>query len=157
MAPDAPGTGIPQHTLNDGVADLNADIDHDLRDRMREITRLAEEELDAGGDPGRTWDRFATWVQQQVASAASANFVWATERARWLSRRRSTTMVCDVAAGLSRTARCWRSRSAASGTIGARSGTAPSSRPTTSESCTRARGTRDPSHSTASAASSNTT
>ena len=29
-----------QHTLNDGVTDLNADIDHDLRDRVREITRL---------------------------------------------------------------------------------------------------------------------
>jgi dynamin family protein len=79
-----------QHTLNDGVADLNADIDHDLRDRMREITRLAEEELDAGGDPARTWDRFATWVQQQVASAASANFVWATERARWLAEQVAT-------------------------------------------------------------------
>ena len=79
-----------QHTLNDGVADLNADIDHDLRDRMREITRLAEEELDAGGDPVRTWDRFAGWVQQQVASAASANFVWATERARWLAEQVAT-------------------------------------------------------------------
>ena len=79
-----------QHTLNDGVADLNADIDHDLRDRMREITRLAEEELDAGGDPARTWDRFTTWVQQQVPSAASANFVWATERARWLAQQVAT-------------------------------------------------------------------
>src|SRR3712207_8079070 len=29
-----------QHTLNDGVADLNADIDHDLRDRDRKSTRL---------------------------------------------------------------------------------------------------------------------
>ena len=34
-----------QQTLNDGVADLNADIDYDLRDRMREISRMAEEEL----------------------------------------------------------------------------------------------------------------
>jgi hypothetical protein len=29
-------------------------------------------------------------VQQQVASAASANFVWATERARWLARQVAT-------------------------------------------------------------------
>jgi hypothetical protein len=76
-----------QHTLNDGVADLNADIDHDLRDRMREVTRLAEEEIEAGGDPTRTWDQLTTWVQQQVATAVSANFVWATERARWLARQ----------------------------------------------------------------------
>jgi hypothetical protein len=79
-----------QHTLNDGVTDLNADIDHDLRDRMREVTRLAEEEIDGGGDPTRTWEQLTTWVQQQVASAASANFVWATERARWLARQVAT-------------------------------------------------------------------
>ena len=79
-----------QHTLNDGVTDLNADIDHDLRDRMREVTRLAEEEIDGSGDPTRTWEQLTTWVQQQVASAASANFVWATERARWLARQVAT-------------------------------------------------------------------
>ncbi|MDQ4010605.1 MAG: dynamin family protein [Actinomycetota bacterium] len=74
-----------QHTLNDGVADLNADIDFDLRDRMREIVRLAEEEVDRGGDPTKTWDQLATWVEQEVSSAASANLVWATQRARWLA------------------------------------------------------------------------
>ncbi|GEL16787.1 dynamin family protein [Pseudonocardia asaccharolytica] len=76
-----------QQTLGDGVADLNADIDHDLRERMREIARVAEDTLSAGGDPTKTWDEFARWVQQEVAAAASANFVWATQRARWLARR----------------------------------------------------------------------
>ena len=76
-----------QQTLNDGVADLNADIDYDLRDRMREISRMAEEELLAGGDPAKVWDQFAGWVQQEVASAASANFIWATQRARWLAHQ----------------------------------------------------------------------
>jgi hypothetical protein len=74
-----------QHTLNDGVADLNADIDFDLRDRMREIVRLAEEEVDRSGDPKKTWDQLSTWVEQEVSSAASANLVWATQRARWLA------------------------------------------------------------------------
>jgi hypothetical protein len=74
-----------QHTLNDGVADLNADIDFDLRDRMREIVRLAEEEVDRGGDPAKTWDQLSTWVEQEVSSAVSANLVWATQRARWLA------------------------------------------------------------------------
>ena len=55
-----------QQTLNDGVADLNADIDYDLRDRMKEISRLAEDELMGGGDPGKVWDQFAVWVQQEV-------------------------------------------------------------------------------------------
>jgi hypothetical protein len=74
-----------QQTLNDGVADLNADIDYDLRDRMKEISRLAEDEL-MGGDPGKVWDQFAVWVQQEVATAASANFIWATQRVRALAR-----------------------------------------------------------------------
>lgn len=76
-----------QQTLNDGVADLNADIDYDLRDRMREISRMAEEELGSGGDPGKVWDQFANWVQQEVAGAASANFIWATQRVRWLAQQ----------------------------------------------------------------------
>lgn len=76
-----------QQTLNDGVADLNADIDYDLRDRLREIIREAEESLDSGGDPTKTWDQFSHWVQQAAASAASANFVWATQRARYLAAR----------------------------------------------------------------------
>jgi hypothetical protein len=76
-----------QQTLNDGVADLNADIDYDLRDRMREISRLAEDELMAGGDPAKVWDQFAVWVQQEVAAAASANFIWATQRVRLLARK----------------------------------------------------------------------
>lgn len=73
-----------QQTLNDGIADLNADIDYDLRDRMREISRLAEDELAAIGDPTKVWDQFAAWMQQEVANAAAANFVWATQRARHL-------------------------------------------------------------------------
>jgi hypothetical protein len=76
-----------QQTLNDGVADLNADIDYDLRDRLREIVRAAEESITNGGDPTRTWEQFAQWVRQSAASAASANFVWATQRARWLAKK----------------------------------------------------------------------
>ncbi len=74
-----------QHTLSDGIADLNADIDYDLNDRMREILRQAEEEVERGGDPAKTWGQFSTWVEQEVASAVSANLLWATERARWLA------------------------------------------------------------------------
>jgi hypothetical protein len=75
-----------QQTLNDGIADLNADIDYDLRDRMKEISRLAEDEILAGGDPAKVWDQFAGWVQQEVAAAAAANFIWATQRVRALAR-----------------------------------------------------------------------
>lgn len=73
-----------QVTLNDGVADLQSDIDYDLRDRLRTIMRDAEQLVD-DADPAVIWDQFAQWFHQQVASAASANFVWAAERARWLA------------------------------------------------------------------------
>ncbi len=75
-----------QQTLNDGVADLNADIEYDLRDRLRELVREAEDELSTG-DPTKVWDQFSLWVEQQVAAAASANFVWASQRARWLAHQ----------------------------------------------------------------------
>jgi hypothetical protein len=75
-----------QHTLSDGITDLTADIDFDLNDRMREILRQAEEEMDRE-DPTKTWGQLSTWVEQEVASAISANLVWATQRARWLATR----------------------------------------------------------------------
>ena len=75
-----------QVTLNDAVADLTADIDHDLRDRLRTVMREAET-LAEDADPADVWDQLAKWVQHQVTSAASANFVWASERAEALARR----------------------------------------------------------------------
>jgi GTPase SAR1 family protein len=75
-----------QQVLNDGIADLNADIDYDLRDRMRVITHEAETILD-GADPAKIWDQFAAQAQHQAAAAAAANFLWATERACWLAGR----------------------------------------------------------------------
>ncbi len=73
-----------QQTLSDGIADLISDIEYDLRDRMRQIGRDAEREIDQA-DPLAVEDQFAAWLQQQVSGAASANFAWAMERARWLA------------------------------------------------------------------------
>jgi replication fork clamp-binding protein CrfC len=73
-----------QITLNDGVSDLSADIEYDLRDRLRRITREAET-LVEDADPAEIWDQFAEWLYREVSTAASANFVWANERARWLA------------------------------------------------------------------------
>ena len=70
--------------LNDGIADLNADVDHDLRDRTRAIVREAEKVLD-DADPGKIWDQFAAQLEEQAAAAVAANFLWAAERARWLA------------------------------------------------------------------------
>jgi hypothetical protein len=73
-----------QVTLGDGMTDLIADMEHDLRDRMRSIQREAEQAID-GGDPGPLWDQLAAWLEQRVAAAVSDTFVWTNERAQWLS------------------------------------------------------------------------
>jgi replication fork clamp-binding protein CrfC len=75
-----------QQTLSDGVQDLSADIDYDLRDRTRRITRDAEAAINES-DPGKVWAQFSDWLYQQVAQAVADNFVWTTQRARWLAEQ----------------------------------------------------------------------
>ncbi|HEY6500866.1 MAG TPA: dynamin family protein [Streptosporangiaceae bacterium] len=85
--------------LNDGIADLNADVDYDLRDRMRSIVREGEKIVD-GVDPGKVWDQFALQVEDQAAAAAAANFLWASERARWLASQVAELFAEDGARSL---------------------------------------------------------
>ncbi|MCD2116111.1 MULTISPECIES: dynamin family protein [Rhodococcus] len=73
-----------QITLSDGIADLAADIDHDLRDRLRTVTRDAEASVD-DCDPGKEWPRLGQWLAEQVAESVGDNFVWAHERAEALA------------------------------------------------------------------------
>ncbi|WP_244284247.1 dynamin family protein [Agromyces badenianii] len=75
-----------QVSLNDGVTDLIADMEHDLRDRMRSIQRDAEDSIDEG-DPGPVWDQFVEWFEKRVSAAVTDTFVWTQERATWLSER----------------------------------------------------------------------
>ncbi|MDF2573326.1 MAG: Isoniazid-inducible protein iniA [Agromyces sp.] len=75
-----------QTTLNDGVTDLIADMEHDLRDRMRSIQREAEDSIDEG-DPGPVWNQFVEWFERRVSSAVTDTFVWTQERATWLSEK----------------------------------------------------------------------
>jgi len=72
-----------QSTLSDGVADLNADLDHDLRDRIRVIVREAETSIDQG-DPGESWDEFSIWYEQRISAAIADTFLWAERNAGWL-------------------------------------------------------------------------
>ena len=75
-----------QITLNDGVGDLISDMEHDLRDRLRNIQRDAEEAINEG-DPGPMWEQMIDWLEQRIASGVSDTFVWTNERAAWLSKR----------------------------------------------------------------------
>jgi gas vesicle protein len=73
-----------QTTLNDGVADLNADIDHDLRGRTRRVIEEAEERID-DGDPADWWEELETWLAQRVAEEVVDNYTLLTRRAEELA------------------------------------------------------------------------
>ena len=75
-----------QHTLSDGMADLNADIEFDLRDRLRQVIRHGEAALEQA-DPGVIWEQFTEWLTQQLAAATSDNFVWANQRVQLLAHQ----------------------------------------------------------------------
>lgn len=75
-----------QQTLNDGVADLNADLDHDLRDRMRTVQAEADRAIEEG-DPGHDWPSFVSWLEDATAQALADTFTWAEQSAGWLVDR----------------------------------------------------------------------
>jgi GTPase Era involved in 16S rRNA processing len=86
-----------QVTLNDGIADLISDMEHDLRDRMRAIQRDADEAIEQG-DPAPVWDQMVDWMEQRIASGVSDTFIWTNERARWLSERVAEHFTADEVA-----------------------------------------------------------
>lgn len=83
-----------QVTLADGIADLTSDSEHDLRDRLRRVQRDAEAAIDEG-DPGPIWDQIVEWIDDRVAEVVSENFVWTSERARWLTERVADEFLAD--------------------------------------------------------------
>jgi hypothetical protein len=68
-----------QVTLGDGIADLNADVDYDLRMRTREILREAEDAIDQA-DPARVWDEFEPWLYRKVAYEVAENYALLARR-----------------------------------------------------------------------------
>jgi hypothetical protein len=75
-----------QYTLSDGVADLNADVEHDFRTRMRDLTRRAEDALDSA-DPADTWDEMKAWLEQAMAHEVVESFAFLNRRTNELAGR----------------------------------------------------------------------
>lgn len=73
-------------TLNDGASDLTADVEHDLRMRLRGILREAEERIDSG-DPGDWWEEFERWLGLRTGAEIAANFELLHQRATTLVER----------------------------------------------------------------------
>jgi hypothetical protein len=77
-------TALWQQVLNDGIADLTADVDHDLRSRLRIIGQHFEKVIDST-DPTHHWAEIGSELEEAVATAVGDNFVWAYQRAEVLA------------------------------------------------------------------------
>jgi hypothetical protein len=75
-----------QVTLADGIGDLTSDVDHDLRGRLRQITKEADEVIDAD-DPADIWAEFEPWLYRRSAEDVVNNFRFLQARAEELSAR----------------------------------------------------------------------
>jgi hypothetical protein len=75
-----------QQTLTDGVQDLQADVDHDLRNRIRQITKQADESIE-NTDPVEAWDDFQAWLYRRVAEDVVHSYSFLHARSRELVLR----------------------------------------------------------------------
>lgn len=62
-----------QVTLNDGIGDLNATIDHDLRARTRALTGEGEAIIESG-DPADFWEEFQADMHAKMTTGIVENF-----------------------------------------------------------------------------------
>jgi predicted GTPase len=75
-----------QQGLSDGVADMQTDLDHDLRGRLRAISKQADEAIDAS-DPAETWDDFQAWLYRRIAEDIVHNYTFLHSRGEELALR----------------------------------------------------------------------
>jgi replication fork clamp-binding protein CrfC len=85
-------TALWQQVLNDGIADLTADVDHDLRGRFRAISQHTEHVIDTC-DPTHHWAEIGAELENTIATAVGDNFVWAYQRAEVLAQEVARTFV----------------------------------------------------------------
>ncbi|WP_194837466.1 dynamin family protein [Nocardia sp. XZ_19_369] len=83
-----------QVTLVDGSTELMADIEHDLRHRLRSLVRDAEAEI-MQTDPARRWKEFGTDLDARICEAVEENFVMAHYRSVELSEQVASKFLAD--------------------------------------------------------------
>lgn len=83
-----------QVTLNDGFSDLLTDVDHDLRARLRQLTKEADDALDQT-DPAESWEEFEGWLYKQAADQVVANYTMTQRRAGEIAGRVSELFTND--------------------------------------------------------------
>jgi dynamin family protein len=76
--------GSWQTVLGDGIQDLSADVDHDLRERLRLMVRRGEDLLNES-DPRDTWRDFQAWAAREATAAAVDNLMLLVSRTEQLA------------------------------------------------------------------------
>ncbi|MBK6870633.1 MAG: dynamin family protein [Kineosporiaceae bacterium] len=71
-------------TLADGVGDMSADIEHDLRARIRQVIVEADEAIEAN-DPADTWAEIEPWLEARISHDLVANYTLLRDRSADLS------------------------------------------------------------------------
>jgi hypothetical protein len=77
--------GAWQTVLGDGINDLAADVDHDLRERLRLMIRRGEALLEES-DPMDTWRDFQAWAAREATASAVDNLMVLVTRTEQLAR-----------------------------------------------------------------------
>jgi hypothetical protein len=73
-------------TLSDGVTDLTADVDHDLRARVRRLLDAADDWIERA-DPADAWPQLKAWLEAAVAQEMVASYTLLRMRAEELSEQ----------------------------------------------------------------------
>jgi dynamin family protein len=71
-------------TLTDGIADLNSDVDYDLKGRIRGVIQDSDDAI-GETDPADTWAEMQPWLESRVAHELLANYTLLRDRATALS------------------------------------------------------------------------
>ena len=85
-----------QTVLNDGITDLQGEVDHDLRLRTRAVMAEAEASLDSS-DPAKVWEEFSQWLESRVLYEVTENYLLLNDLANALVDRVGAMFADDAA------------------------------------------------------------
>ncbi|HEY4004701.1 MAG TPA: dynamin family protein [Pseudonocardia sp.] len=83
-----------QLVLGDGIVEVMAEVEHDLRHRLRQVVREAEADI-MKLDPAKRWEQFELWLREKIARSVQASFVLANTRAGELADRVAQVFAAD--------------------------------------------------------------
>jgi hypothetical protein len=72
--------------LDDGVADVDRQVEFDLRDRFRRLEAEVTRRIDAE-DPGETWAQLEAWIRQRVGEEVGAAYLEMSASVKRLAER----------------------------------------------------------------------